>query len=492
MSTFIAIDLKSFYASAECVKRGKDPLDTNLVVADKSRTEKTICLAVSPSLKAYGLPGRARLFEVVEKVKEINHERLKNAPGHKFVGKSTSANELKNHPEYALDFIIAPPAMKHYLKQSSIIYGTYLNYIAAEDIHVYSVDEVFMDVTSYLKTYHLSAHDLAIKMIRDILKKTGITATAGIGPNLYLAKVAMDIVAKHLPADKDGVRIAELDEISYREKLWEHVPITDFWRVGTGYARRLKNLGIKTMGDVALYSTSDLGRDKLYATFGVNAELLIDHAWGIEPCTMKDIKNYSSARKSLGSGQVLSCPYDFKKSRIIVAEMADALALDLTEKNLVSSQIVLDITFDPESLNQNKTYSGPVELDRYGRKIPYHAHGTINLETPSTSSRELIKSATELFDQITNKSFLVRRVGISATKLQTLDELKSSKTPKQLNLFDILDPKKQETAEKASRLEAAELKIKQKYGKNAILRGLNFEDGATMKNRNQQIGGHKA
>ena len=383
---YLCIDLKSFYASVECIERGLDPMTTNLVVADKARTEKTICLAVSPSLKKYGIPGRARLFEAVQKVKEANSQRKICAPNRRFIGSSYNATELNEHPELAIDYITAPPRMAHYMEYSTRIYQVYLKYVAPEDIHVYSIDEVFIDLTPYLKKGEITAHDMAIKMIRDVLATTGITATAGIGTNLYLAKIAMDITAKHMPADKDGVRIAELDEMSYRHQLWDHRPLTDFWRVGPGYASKLEAHGIYTMGDVALCSVGKeseyYNEDLLYKLFGINAELLIDHAWGWEPCTIAEIKAYKPSTNSICSGQVLQCPYDAEKARLVVKEMADLLVLDIVEKKLVTDQIVLTIGYDIENLKKSErenAYNGEVTTDRYGRKIPKHAHGTANI-----------------------------------------------------------------------------------------------------------------
>ncbi|MDO4632466.1 MAG: DNA methylase [Eubacteriales bacterium] len=499
--SYIAIDLKSFYASVECVKRGYDPLTTNLVVADKSRTEKTICLAVSPSLKAHGVSGRARLFEVVQRVSQVNADRRRNAPQHQFTGKSVFAPELAAHPELELDYIVAVPQMAHYMEWSSKIYSIYLKYIAAEDIHVYSIDEVFMDVTDYLSTYQLTPHELAMKMIHDVLDQTGITATAGIGTNLYLCKVAMDVVAKHIPADKDGVRIAEIDEYSYREKLWEHRPLTDFWRVGRGYTRKLEAVGLYTMGDIALYSTTESGRDHLYKLFGINAELLIDHAWGYEPCTMQAIKDYGAERKSLGAGQVLSCPYTFEKARLVTREMADALSLNLADKHLVTDQIVLTIGYDRESLTDpsiRKKYHGNIKNDFYGRKIPEHAHGTINLSRQTASTRMIIDAAMELYDRIVNPDLLVRRISITAGKILREDQVQEHSDFEQLDFFtdySALEKKRKEEdamLEKEKRRQEAILSLQKKFGKNVILKGMNLKEGATMRDRNNQIGGHKA
>ncbi len=498
---YIAIDLKSFYASVECVKRGYDPLTTNLVVADKSRTEKTICLAVSPSLKAHGISGRARLFEVVQRVSQVNAERKRHAPGQRFTGKSVFAQELSEHPELELDYVIAVPQMAHYMEWSSQIYSIYLKYVAAEDIHVYSIDEVFMDVTQYLSTYKMTAHELAMTMIHDVLKQTGITATAGIGTNLYLCKVAMDIVAKHIPADKDGVRIAELNEYSYREKLWEHRPLTDFWRVGNGYRKKLEAISLYTMGDIALYSTTQYGRDHLYKLFGVNAELLIDHAWGYEPCTMEAIKEYGAERKSLGSGQVLSCPYPFDKARLVTREMADALSLDLADKHLATDQIVLTIGYDRESLTNpeiQKKYTGKVRSDHYGRKVPEHAHGTIHLPRQTASTILITEAAMDLYDRIVNPDLLIRKISITAEKVIPEDKIEDVHNFEQLDLFTDYEAlqakqeKENEQLEKEKRRQQAILSLQKKYGKNIILKGMNLEEGATMRERNGQVGGHKA
>ena len=504
--TYIAIDLKSFYASVECIERGLDPLTTHLVVADKSRTDKTICLAVSPSLKAYGVSGRARLYEVVQKVESINKERRRLAPNHQLVAESYRENELKENPDFALTYVVAPPRMAHYIEYSTKIYNVYLNYVSEEDIHVYSIDEVFIDVTAYLNIYKLSPHDLAMKIIKDVLVTTGVTATAGIGTNMYLAKVAMDIVAKHMPPDKDGVRIAELDEISYREKLWHHRPLTDFWRVGKGYTKRLEDNGLYTMGDIARCSIGKsedfYNEDLLYKLFGINAELLIDHAWGYEPCTIKDIKTYKPMNNSLGSGQVLHEPYTYEKAEIIVMEMADALALDLVDKQLVTDQIVLTIGYDIENLNNPKLktkYQGEITYDHYGRKTPKHAHGTINLDLKTSSSKLIVDAAITLYQRITNPDLLIRRVNIVARKVISEDLVKTKiKDAVQLDLFtnyEKLDHDQQildETLDKEKNLQKAILNIKKRYGKNSILKGTNFKDGATTIDRNNQIGGHKA
>lgn len=498
--TYIAIDLKSFYASVECVDRGLDPLTTNLVVADSSRTEKTICLAVSPSLKSYGVGGRARLFEVVQKVREVNYQRRMNIPYGVFTGKSWRNPELLEHPDWELDYIVAPPRMARYMQMSAQIYSVYLKYIAPEDIHVYSCDEVFMDVTAYLSTYKKTPHELAMTIVRDVLKQTGITATAGIGINMYLCKVAMDIVAKHIPADKDGVRIAELDEKSYREKLWNHRPLTDFWRCGKGIAQKLAMYGIETMGQIARLSVKN--EDVLYKLFGVNAELLIDHAWGWEPCTMDYIKSYRPETNSLSSGQVLHEPYTFKKARVVIKEMADAISMDLLDKGLVTDQLVVTVGYDRTSLENPEIrakYHGPVVKDYYGREVPKSAHGTANLDR-QTSSTTLIMTAVEnLFDRIVNKNLLVRRLNITTNHVVLESRVKKQDDKMvQLDLFtdyETLAKQKKEEEErlaKERRMQEALLAIKKQFGKNAILRGLNFEDGATAKDRNEQIGGHKA
>lgn len=496
--SYIAIDLKSFFASVECVERGLNPLTTNLVVADESRTDKTICLAVTPALKARGVPGRPRLFEVKQKVRDINNQRGRPLGGLR--GKSVYDEELNEHPEYAVDFIIAPPRMSYYIDYSTRIYGIYLNYVSAEDMHVYSIDEVFIDATNYLKTYKMTAHELAMKMIQDVLKQTGITATAGIGTNLFLCKVAMDIVAKHIPADKDGVRIAELDEMSYRKSLWNHTPLTDFWRLGAGTARRLASIGITTMGEIARCSVSH--EDILYKIFGVNAELLIDHAWGWEPCTIDKIKAYRPETNSLSSGQVLHCPYDYKKTRVVVLEMADAAALTLLEKGLLTNQLVLSIGYDTESLTNSsiaEQYHGDVYLDHYGRKVPKPAQGTVNLEDFSSSSKTILQAVERLFEKIIDRSLLVRRINLATNHVIPEFYLKKRKREAvQLELFvdydkqrEVEEQRKKEN-EKERRIQQTIIDIKHKYGKNSILKGLNFMDGATAKDRNRQIGGHKA
>lgn len=496
---YIAFDLKSFYASVECRERGLDPMDTNLVVADESRTDKTICLAVTPPLKSCGISGRGRLFEVKQRVIEVNSERRYRAPQHKLSGSSYLFSELQANPSLAIDFIIAPPRMACYMEYSTRIYTIYMKYAAPEDIVVYSIDEVFIDVTDYLDAFQLSPHMLAMKIIQDILSETGITATAGIGTNLFLCKVAMDIVAKHIPPDKNGVRIAELNEMSYRQMLWSHQPLTDFWRVGHGYARKLKEHGMFTMGDVALCSVAH--EELLYTLFGKNAELLIDHAWGWEPCTIKDIKAYRPTSQSLGSSQVLPCPYSAEKARLVLREMAEQLVLDLADKKLVTDQIVLTVGYDIENLavpQRCSNYQGPVVLDSYGRQIPRHAHGTASLSCHTASSKELIRAASDLFDRIVNPILLIRRLSITAN--HTVPE-RSVSTPilyEQMNLFtdyaalEKRRKKKQAELERDKKLQQAILTIKKKYGRNAILRGMSLEEGATARERNKQIGGHKA
>ena len=533
--TYIAIDLKSFYASAECASMGLDPLTTNLVVADLSRTEKTICLAVSPSLKSYGISGRARLFEVVEAVKRINVERKKRNGGQLGEGSSDNTVVLSD-PSVALDYIVAPPRMAYYIDVSTKIYDIYLQYVAHEDMHVYSVDEVFMDVTAYLRTYHMTAHELARKMIGDVLAQTGITATAGIGTNMYLCKIAMDVYAKHTPADKDGVRIAELDEMSYRRELWNHTPLTDFWRVGHGIASRLAEVGIYTMGDIArcsLGSKQDfLNEDLLYKMFGINAELLIDHAWGWEPCTIADVKAYKPVSNSLSSGQVLTEPYTFEKARIVVHEMTDGLVLDLVRKGLVTDQMVLTVGYDITSLTDpeiRSKYRGEVTLDWYGKPVPKQAHGSINLSGMTSSSQEIIEKMLELFDRIVNPVLLIRRMYVVANHIMPEAEIRAQEAESftQMNLFDLMaagadsGQAEKETADeqlqkdrggfekhrrrtpsdagdsedhrtKERRLQEAILDVKDRYGKNALMKGMNLQEGATAMERNRQIGGHKA
>ena len=503
--TYISIDLKSFYASAECRERGLNPMTTNLVVADKSRTEKTICLAVTPALKKHGIPGRPRLFQVVQKVKEANAARLRKTPNGIFTGESCDAKELEENPSLAIAYLVAPPRMGLYMRYSTQIYNIYLRYIAPEDIHVYSIDEVMISAGSYLKTYHMTARELAVKMILEIEKETGITATAGIGSNLYLSKIAMDIGAKHAEPDEHGVRIAELDEMSYRRSLWSHRPLTDFWRVGRGYAKKLEAHGLYTMGDIARCSIGKpedyYNEDLLYKLFGINAELLIDHAWGYEPCKIEDIKGYRPENNSAGSGQVLTCPYEWDKARLVVREMADNLALDLVNKGLVSDQMILTVGYDIENLTdpeRRKQYKGEVTIDVYGRKIPKHAHGTIHLDRQTSSAKLITDAVMELFDQIVDKTLLVRRMNLVAGKVALeADMKKTEETYEQLNLFtDYLalqekQEAEQKSLEKERKMQQAMIDIKKKFGKNAILKGMNLEEGATMKERNRQIGGHR-
>lgn len=542
--TYISIDLKSFYASVECMERGLDPLNTNLVVADASRTQKTICLAVSPSLKAYGIPGRARLFEVDQKVKEANARRQTRAPKNILDGKSVFASELNENPNLAIDYIAAKPRMALYMSKSTQIYDVYLRYIAPEDIYAYSVDEVFIDASGYLKTYGLNTHDFARLLVREVFKETGITATAGIGPNLYLCKIAMDIGAKHTEADADGVRIAELDEYSYRRLLWDHRPITDFWRVGRGYAKKLAKKSIFTMGDIArcsLGNSSDYyNEDLLYKMFGVNAEFLIDHAWGYEPCTLAEVKSYRPQRKSLVSGQVLQNAYTYEKTRIVVREMMELLALDLVDKGLLTNQIVLTVGYDIENLSdpeRRKAYKGEITVDGYGREIPKHAHGTGNLPFSTSSTKLTTDCVLDVFDRVVDESLLTRRISITANNLVLESEYKresevASAEPEQISMFDMLargddshapervsskeatayseqdkpnstmvaesisgsaaNDKSEDTLEKEKQVQEVMLKIKKRFGKNAILKGTNLQEGATAKERNAQIGGHKA
>ena len=498
---YAAIDLKSFYASVECIQRGLDPLTTNLLVADASRTEKTICLAVSPSLKSYGIPGRARLFEAVQQVGLANALRRAKAPGGQFRGKSWDAEELNRDPTLQIDYITAPPRMSLYMQTSTKIYEIYLQYVAPEDMHVYSVDEVFLDITPYLKTSGLTPYAFVRQIIRDVVQQTGITATAGIGTNLYLSKIAMDIVAKHEPADAYGVRIAQMDEMGYRRLLWDHRPLTDFWRVGPGYARKLEKVGLHTMGDVArcsLGGPDDFHNEELlFRLFGVAAELLIDHAWGVEPCTIADIKAYRPESNSISSGQVLTCPYPADKARLVMREMTDLLVLDLVDKGLMTDQMVLTVGYDVDNLldpERRQRYKGPVETDRYGRKVPKYAHGTANLPAYSSSTREITQAVMELFDRIVDKELLVRRMTIAACRILTERAVSQASPMEQLNLF--AQPEAAEAQEacrqREKRRQQAVLEIRKKYGKNAILKGMNLEEGATARERNRQIGGHKA
>ena len=488
---YIAIDLKSFYASVECVARGLDPLDANLVVADKSRTEKTICLAVSPSLKSFGISGRARLFEVVQRVGEVNSLRKNRLRGKDFSGGSCFLSELQRRPDLKLDYITAPPRMNEYMRVSTQIYGIYLRYIAPEDIHVYSVDEVFIDASHYTTLYKMPAEKLAATMIQDVLRETGITATAGVGTNLYLCKIAMDIVAKRMQPDKNGVRIATLDEQRYREQLWAHRPITDFWRIGGGYARSLARYGMFTMGDVARISL--VNERLLYKLFGVNAELLIDHAWGWESCSMRDIKAYRLRSRSLSSGQVLSEPYDFDKARLIVQEMADSLVLDLVRKGLLTNLIDLTVGYDIQNLRdagRRSRYQGEIKTDYYGREVPKHAHGSERIGCYSSSTQRITDATLRLFDRIVNPDLLVRRICIAAGNIVLESSLDQSQRSEQLSLFDA--PTNPETDNRERRIQQAILHLRTRYGKNAVLRGMNLKQGATMKQRNMQVGGHKA
>ena len=504
---YIAIDLKSFFASVECRERGLDPMNTNLVVADSSRTEKTVCLAVTPSLKQYGISGRARLFEVVQKVKEVNAERRLRIPERTFVGSSCFDDELKEHPVLEADYIVAPPRMALYMEYSTRIYDIYLQYFAPEDMHVYSIDEVFMDVTQYLGIYKMSAKELASKIIRQIERETGITATAGIGTNLYLCKVALDIMAKRVEPDENGVRIAQLDEMSYRRLLWSHRPISDFWRVGRGYRKKLEEHGLYTMGDIARCSIGGpkdyYNEELLYKLFGVNAELLIDHAWGWEPTTMALIKAYKPSVNSLCSGQVLQWPYDVDKGKLIVREMTEELVLDLVEKQLVTNQLVLTVGYDVENLtnpDRRKNYTGEITTDVYGRKVPKHAHGTASLKAYTSSTKAIVDAVLELYDRIINPMLLVRRINLSANRLLKEQEVRASVSGEyeQLSLFtDYEAEQKRKEAEEAAlqkerRLQEAMLSVKHRYGKNAMLKGMNLQEGAMTRERNNQIGGHKA
>ena len=495
--TYLCCDLKSYYASVECIDRGLDPMAINLVVADAARTDKTICLAVSPALKSFGISGRPRLFEVKQRVRDINYERRMRLPSKAFWDKSCDLQELQSDPTLELDYIIAPPRMRRYMEVSAKIHGIFLKFFSAEDIHVYSIDEVFVDLTAYLPFYRLSAHALAERVVNEVFQTTGITATVGIGTNLYLAKIAMDILAKKMPADERGMRIAELDEMSYRYEMWAHEPIQDFWRVGRGYTKKLHAAGLYTMGDIARYSLSKRGEDKLYQLFGINAELLIDHAWGWEPCAIADVKSYQPMSNSISSGQVLQSPYTAEKAKIIVREMVDRLVLDLVNKGVVTNQLVLTIGYDKESLTNPKVrYTGEVVRDAYGREIPKHAHGTANLEgRHSSSSKEIAEAVLQLYDRIVNQELLVRRVTIAACHVISQEAVK--KEPKQLDLFTDTEElekqrKKAEARRKEKQLQKAILQIQKKYGKNAVLKGTNFLEGATMKERNNQVGGHRA
>lgn len=504
--SYVAIDLKSFYASVECAERGLDALKTNLVVADERRTAKTICLAVSPSLKAHGISGRARLFEVIQAVKKINAQRKAQAPGRRLVGSSSNDDELKTHPELALDYVIAPPRMALYMERSTQIYEIYLRHVAPEDIHVYSIDEVFIDVTGYLRTAGMTAHEFAVMLVRDVLEQTGITATVGIGTNLYLAKVAMDIVAKHMPAGADGARIAELDEMSYRHLLWDHRPLTDFWRVGRATARKLDQAGLGTMGDIARASIAGpdarKNEDLLYDLFGVNAELLIDHAWGWEPCTLADVRAYRPESNSFGSGQVLQHPYPFEKTRLVMHEMAEQLSLDLIDKGLATNQLVITVGYDRKNLEDPviaSQYDGDTTTDFYGRTVPKHAHGSVNLPRHTSSSRLIIDAALELFDSVVDPRLLARRLNITACDVIREDE-SAQPAPQEGQLELLVDyeelertaaAEEQRRAEERARQEAI-LAARKRFGKNAVLKGMNLQEGATQTQRNKQIGGHQA
>ncbi len=492
---YIACDLKSFYASVECIERDLDPLTTNLVVADKSRTDKTICLAVTPSLKAYGISGRARLFEVVQKVAEVNVQRQQKAPGRQLTGSSWHDPDVKEHPELALDYLVAPPRMAHYIEWSTRIYNVYLKYVAPSDIHVYSIDEVLIDVTNYLPTYGLTPRELARKIVLDVLDTTGITATAGIGTNLYLAKVAMDIWAKHIQPDEKGVRIAEMDEMSYRQRLWDHRPLTDFWRVGRGYAKKLEAQGLCTMGDIARCSIGSpadyYNEELLYRMFGVNAEILVDHAWGYEPTTMADIKAYKPEAKSIGSGQVLTAPYTCGKARMVAWEMADQLALDLVAQRFVTNQLTLTVGYDIDNLRdpkRRKQYHGEVKTDRYGRQIPKHAHGTANLEEYTASSKRITAAILELYDNIVDEKLLIRRMYLTANRVTAEADVPAEPAMEQMDLFADPVQKESEAAELARERKLQEAML----GINAILKGTNLLDGATAAERNDKIGGHRA
>lgn len=498
---YAAIDLKSFYASVECIQRGLDPLTTNLLVADASRTEKTICLAVSPSLKSYGIPGRARLFEAVQKVSEANALRRAKAPGGAFRGKSWDARELNQDASLAIDYITAPPRMALYMETSTRIYEIYLKYVAPEDMHVYSVDEVFLDITPYLKTSGLTPYAFVRRIIQDVVEQTGITATAGIGTNLYLSKIAMDIVAKHVDADEYGVRIAQMDEMAYRKLLWDHRPLTDFWRIGPGYAKKLEKNGMFTMGDVARCSlglpNDFYNEELLYKLFGVAAELLIDHAWGVEPCTIADIKAYRPQSNSISSGQVLTCGYPAQKAKLVMREMTDLLVLDLVDKGLMTDQMVLTVGYDIDNLldpERRRQYQGPVTTDRYGRKVPKHAQGTANLTGYTSSTREITEAVMALFDRIVDENLLVRRMTIAACRVLREGDVPKAEPMEQLDLFSPPDKSDETEArrQREKRRQQAVIDIKKKYGKNAILKGMNLEEGATARERNRQIGGHKA
>lgn len=489
---YIAIDLKSFYASVECQERGLNPLTTNLVVADNSRTEKTICLAVSPSLKQYGISSRARLYEVIQKVNEINKKRKLNAPRHNFSCSSYDDIALKNNPDLELSYIVAPPRMSYYIKYSTKIYNIYLKWFSAEDIYVYSIDEVFIDITPYLQAYNMTPRELATKVIKNVFSETGITATCGIGTNLYLCKVAMDIVAKHTKPDENGVRIAGLDELSYRKLLWDYKPLTDFWRIGHGISSKLEANNIFTMGDIARASIDN--EELLYKLFGINAELLIDHSWGYEPCTIRSIKSYKPANKSISSGQVLHSPYNYEDTKLIVKEMTELLTLDLVKKNLITSKIVLTIGYDVENIKNDEirnAYTGEIVFDHYGRKVPKHSQGTVNIDHKTSSTKIITKKVMELYDNIINRNLLVRRINITACDVANEKDYKNYE---QMNMFidysEIEKQKEEESSEK--KLQKAVIDIKSKFGKNSILKGMDFMTAGTTIERNNQIGGHKS
>ena len=498
--TYFAIDLKSFFASVECVERGLNPLSTHLVVADKSRTEKTVCLAVTPSLKAYGIAGRARLFEVVQSVREINRNRLAQCPEHQFVGKSYMTADLEAHPDWELDYIVAPPRMAYYIDYSKRVYNVYLRYVQSKDVHSYSIDEVFIDATDYLELYNMSAHAFALMLVKEVLRETGVTATAGIGTNLYLAKVAMDIKAKHIDADMDGVRIAELDEMSYRKCLWNYKPITKFWRIGHGIAKRLEACHVYTMGDLARLSVRN--EKVLFKYFGINAELLIDHAWGVEPCTIADIKDYRPEQKSISRGQVLHEPYDYEKTVAVVREMAEQMSLELFDKQMVAGQLTIDVGYDRESLrlpNFAQVFRDNLVSDHYGRQVPKPAHATTQIDGNSIFSTELVVNTfINLLDKCANKALLFRRMNLTAGNLKSYVDLHKEQRVVQLDLFtdySVLENEKRQAEEKrkkVTKVQETVLHIKRDLGKNAILKGSNFAEGATMKERNMQIGGHKA
>ncbi len=490
---YVSIDLKSFYASVECQERGLNPITTNLVVADSSRTEKTICLAVSPSLKSYGIPGRARLFEVIQKVREVNTDRKRKLPNQTFTGSSYDDIALKKNADLELSYIVAPPQMAKYMKYSTNIYNIYLKWFSSEDIYVYSIDEVFIDITHYLKTYNMKARELVTKVIQDVYDNTGITATAGIGTNLYLSKVAMDIVAKHVEPNQNGVRIACLDEMMYRKLLWDHRPITDFWRVGKGYSKKLETHRIYTMGDIARISVQN--EELLYNLFGINAELLIDHSWGYEPVTIKHIKAYKPENNSISSGQVLHCPYNYEQTKLIVKEMTELLTLDLVEKGLVTNQIVLTVGYDIENLTDpfiSNTYKGEITIDRYGRKIPKHAHGTVNLDHKTSSTKIIMEAVMKLYQRIMNKELLVRRINITANNIVDEETASKEKPYEQIDLFTNYEEKAEKRQEEKNEkeLQKAMIDIKKKYGKNAIIKGMNLQEDGTTIERNKQIGGH--